>query len=427
MTHSISKPQEPAGTVDRPVDQSDPPMKAKRSPRRFLLPLGILAIAVGLATWYFLSRPKSGDLEFSGRIEGYETDVGTKASGRVEQVTVREGAEVKQGQLLARLDDDQVQAQLQGAQAKLRASQQQAENAKLQIGVLQSQIAEAQVRLQQSKGDASGRVSQAEAQVAAAEAQLAQAQAQVLQAQADRDLASADRDRYTQLVQQGAATQQRADQADASYRSTQAILQSQQSAVSAAQKQVSAAQGGLTQSRSTSFNPAINTAEIDRLKTQLQQAQVQLKSAQADINNAEANRKQISSQVNDLTIHSPIRGVVVTRSVEPGTVVSPGKVLLTVLDLNTVYMRAFVPEGDIGKVRVGQSARVYLDSAPDRALTAHVTAIDTEASFTPENIYFKSDRVQQVFGIKLAIENPNGFAKPGMPADGAIVLEKGQD
>jgi HlyD family secretion protein len=418
MTHSISTPQEPAGTADQPV-----PAKAKRSPRRILLPLGILAIVAGLATWYFLSRPKSSDLEFSGRIEGYETDVGTKASGRVEQVTVREGADVKQGQLLARLDDDQVQAQLQGAEAKLRAAQQQAENAKLQIGVLQSQITEAQVRLQQSQGDASGRVSQAEAQVAAAEAQLAQAQAQVLQAQADRDLARTDRDRYAQLVQQGAATQQRADQADASYRSAQAILQSRQSAVAAAQKQVNAAEGGLMQSRSTSFNPQINTAEIDRLNTQLRQAQVQLKSAQADINNAEANRKQILSQVNDLTIHSPIRGVVITRSVEPGTVVSPGKVLLTVLDLNTVYMRAFVPEGDIGKVRVGQSAKVYLDSAPDRALTAHVTAIDTEASFTPENIYFKSDRVQQVFGIKLAIDNPDGFAKPGMPADGAIGLE----
>jgi HlyD family secretion protein len=427
MTHSISKPQEPAEQVDRPADQPALPAKAKRSPRRILLPLGILAIVAGLAAWYFLSRPKSGDLEFSGRIEGYETDVGTKASGRVEQVTVREGAQVKQGQLLARLDDDQVQAQLQGAEAKLKAAQQQAENAKLQIGVLQSQITEAQVRLQQSKGDASGRVSQAEAQVAAAEAQLAQAQAQVLQAQADLDLAQADRDRYAQLVQQGAATQQRADQADASYRSTQAILQSRRSAVAAAQKQVNAAEGGLTQSRSTSFNPAINTAEIDRLNTQLRQAQVQLKSAQADINNAEATRKQILSQVNDLTINSPIHGVVITRSVEPGTVVSPGKVLLTVLDLNTVYLRAFVPEGEIGKVRVGQRAKVYLDSAPDRALTAHVTAIDTEASFTPENIYFKTDRVQQVFGMKLAIDNPNGFAKPGMPADGVIVLEKGQD
>ncbi|MBD3880638.1 efflux RND transporter periplasmic adaptor subunit [Phormidium tenue FACHB-886] len=414
MTPSVSTPQAPAG--ERP--------QAKRSLRRILLPLGIVAIGGGVAAWYFLSRPQTGDLEFSGRIEGYETDVGTKASGRIEEVTVREGAEVKQGQLLAKLDDEEVQAQLQGADARLRAARQQAENANLQISVLQSQITEAQVRLQQSQGDAAGRVSQAEAQVATAEAQLAQAQAQVVEAQSQLDLARVDRDRYAQLVQQGAATQQTADQADANYRAAAAILQSRQSAVTAAQKQINAAQGGLTQSRSTSLNPDINTAEIQRLNTQLRQAQTQLNAAQADIANAEAERKQIASQVSDLTINSPITGVVITRSVEPGTVVSPGTVLLTVLDLNTVYMRAFIPEGEIGQVRVGQPAKVYLDSAPDRPLEARVAAIDTEASFTPENIYFKNDRVQQVFGVRLAIESPGGFAKPGMPADGEIVLEK---
>jgi HlyD family secretion protein len=193
--------------------------------------------------------------------------------------------------------------------------------------------------------------------------------------------------------------------------------------VAAAQKQVTAAQGGLTQSQSTQLNPDINTAQINRLNTQIQQARVQLASAQADIANAEATRKQILSQVNDLTINSPIDGIVISRSVEPGTVVSAGKALLTVLDLNTVYMRGFIPEGEIGQVRVGQQAQVSLDSHPDRPLNAHVIAVDTEASFTPENIYFKEDRVQQVFGIKVAIDQPGGLAKPGMPADGEIVLQ----
>lgn len=95
---------------------------------------------------------------------------------------------------------------------------------------------------------------------------------------------------------------------------------------------------------------------------------------------------------------------------------------MSVLDLDTVYMRGFIPEGDIGRVRVGQTAEVYLDSDPDRPLRARVTAIDAEASFTPENIYFREDRVQQVFGVRLAIESPGGYAKPGMPADAEIVL-----
>jgi HlyD family secretion protein len=418
MTQSLSNPQEtdPQKTA---LDRTKP----KRSLRKILLPLGLVAIAAGTA-WYFLSRPADNDLQFSGRIEGYETDVGTKASGRVEEVTVREGAAVKKGQLLVKLDDDQVQAQLQGAEAKLKAAQQQAENAKLQINVLESQVTEMQYRLQQSQGDTSGRVSQAEAQVATAEAQLEQARAQVTEAQSQLDLATADRDRFTQLVQEGAATQQRSDQANAAYLSALATLHSRQSAVAAAQKQVTAAQGGLTQSQSTSFNPEINTTQINRFNTQIQQARAQLASAQADIANAEATRRQIRSQVGDLTINSPIDGTVISRSVEPGTVVSPGKVMLTILDMDTVYMRGFIPEEDVGRVRVGQKAQVVLDSDADRPLNARVIAIDTEASFTPENIYFKKDRVQQVFGLKVAIDQPGGLAKPGMPADGQILLEE---
>lgn len=393
--------------------------KAKHNPRKFL-PIALLLIGGGVAAWYWFSRPVTNGLRFSGRIEGYESDVGTKVAGRVEEVTVREGAAVKQGQLLARLDDDELRAELAGAEARIQAAKDQERNAQLQIAVLQSQIDEAQIRLKQSQGETSGRVSQAEAEVATAIAQLRQAEAQVTEAQAQLELARTDRDRFAQLVQEGAETQRRYDQAEASFRTAQATLKSRQAAVNAAQRQVNAAQGGLTQSQSSSLNPDINTAQINRLNTQLQQARAQLSAAQAEVRNAEATRKQIQAQLSNLTINSPINGIVTDRTVEPGTVVSAGKTLVSVLDLDTVYMRGFIPAGEIGLVRVGQPASVYLDSAPDRPLAARVAEIDAEASFTPENIYFRKDRVQQVFGVKLAIEQPEGFAKPGMPADGEI-------
>lgn len=118
--------------------------------------------------------------------------------------------------------------------------------------------------------------------------------------------------------------------------------------------------------------------------------------------------------------------MVLTRTSEPGEVVATGTTLMTLVNLDNVYLRGYLPEGEIGLVRVGQAAQVFLDSAPDKPLDATVTQIDSEASFTPENIYFQSDRVTQVFGLKLQIKNPNGFAKPGMPADGEIIRkEKG--
>jgi HlyD family secretion protein len=414
MAQSVSEPQaQPRGAFKR-----------GRIPRKALLLIpGIGLIAGGLAIWQLSPRAPATELMLSGRIEGYETEIGTKVAGRVEEVTVREGASVQVGQLLVQLDDAEIQAQVDGAEARLQAARQQAENARLQLSVLESQIAETQFRLQQSEGDTSGRVAQAEAEVAAAEAQLRQAEAQVTEAEAQLNLAQLERDRFAQLVQDGAIAQQRLDQAEATLQTTQALLTSRIATVEAAQRRVIAATGILTQSQTTRLNPDITLTQLDRLNTQREQAQAQLAAAQAEVANVAADRQRIQSQFNDLTITSPIAGVVTVRTVEPGVVVSPGRTLLSVLDLDTVYLRGFIPAGDIGRVRVGQAARVYLDSDPDRPLTANVTAIDAEASFTPENIYFREDRVQQVFGVRLAIDHPAGFAKPGMPADGEIVLE----
>jgi len=114
---------------------------------------------------------------------------------------------------------------------------------------------------------------------------------------------------------------------------------------------------------------------------------------------------------------------VLVRTAEPGEVLAAGTPVVTLLNLEKVYLRGFVPEGEIGRVRIGQPARVFLDSDPTRPIDAFVMRIDPEAMFTPENTYFQSDRVQQVFGLKLGLRSGFGYAKPGMPADGQILVE----
>jgi HlyD family secretion protein len=93
------------------------------------------------------------------------------------------------------------------------------------------------------------------------------------------------------------------------------------------------------------------------------------------------------------------------------------------VDLTKLYLRGFVPEGGVGKVKVGQRAEVFLDSNPNQAVPAQVIRVDPEVMFTPENTYFKSDRVKQVMGVKLGLLGAFGYAKPGMPADGRINLQ----
>src|SRR5205085_7972368 len=105
---------------------------------------------------------------------------------------------------------------------------------------------------------------------------------------------------------------------------------------------------------------------------------------------------------------------------EPGEVVQAGTAIVTLLDLTKVYLRGFVPEGQIGRAKVGQRARVYLDSNPNQPVDASVSRIDPQATFTPENTYFRDDRVKQVVGVKLQLHGAFASAKPGLPADGEI-------
>jgi len=412
-THEDSEPRQPQA----PVATS-----GLKSKLKIILPLVLLVVAAGVGSRYWLTRPDDSVIELSGRIEGYETNLGAKRGGRIAEVTVREGDRVTAGQVIARLDSAEVQARLAGTQARVAAAQQQVSQAELQISVLESQIQEAQLARQQSQGDATGRVNQSAAAVAAAQAQLAEAQARGQEAQSVLALARSDRDRFAQLVSQGAIPQQQFDQAQTQFETAQEILAARQSAVAAAQQQVRVAQGTLTQAQTTELNPDIRTAQLNRLQTQQEQARAQLAAAQANLREAQATEAEITAQLSDLDITSPIGGVVLTRTVEPGEVIAAGTTLLTVIDLTEVYLRGFVPGGDLGKIRVGQPAHVFLDSAPETPLAAEVSAVDAEASFTPENIYFREDRVTQVFGLKLAIANPDGFAKPGMPADGEILL-----
>jgi HlyD family secretion protein len=231
---------------------------------------------------------------------------------------------------------------------------------------------DAQVRAREEA--ATAMVRQGEARLAAAEAQLAQAEASHAQARWDRDA-------FAELFRRELVAEQQARQAENSEKT-------QAAAVMAATRQVTAAE-----------------ADLDRMRAQLAEAR--------------ADR-------NDLRVVAPFDGTVATRTAEPGEVVNAGTPVITLIDLSRVYLRGFVPEGQIGRVRVGQPARVYLDSAPTKPIDAVVMRIDPQATFTPENTYFREERVKQVVGLKLLLRGAVGFAKPGMPADGEVLVEGSQ-
>jgi HlyD family secretion protein len=192
--------------------------------------------------------------------------------------------------------------------------------------------------------------------------------------------------------------------------------------VAAAKRRVEAERGALKVAKASLANPDIREAEMAAVLRQIAQQQAVVASASAKAKQAHAQLREAEANRQDLIVTAPFSGTITTRAAEPGEVVTAGTAIVTLVDLSKVYLRGFVPEGQIGKVKVGQPARVYLDSNPDQPIIAYVSRVDPEATFTPENTYFQDERVKQVVGIKLQLKGATGFAKPGMPADGEILI-----
>jgi len=379
-----------------------------------LLFLAILAGAIFIVWRLFFasSGPPPNVITLSGRIEGDVSTVAAKLSGRILEVRVREGDTVNAGDVIAVLDDEQIRARESQAQAAVSDAEAKAEAARAQIAVLQEQVRQSELLTEQARTDAQGRVRQAESEVVAAEAELAKQEA------AHR-IAAFDREAYTRLAATGAVSERKGREAT----STE---EQQTAAVAAARKRVESARGALLVAKASLMNPSIRASQAGANRKQIAAQQKEVASANAKLEQARAQLSEAAANRKDLNITAPFNGTVATRTAEPGEVVAAGTAIVTMLDLSKVYLRGFVPEGDIGKVKLDQPARVYLDSSPNQPIDAYVSRIDPEATFTPENTYFRDERVKQVVGVKLQLKAAVGFAKPGMPADGEILVQGNQ-
>jgi HlyD family secretion protein len=382
--------------------------------RRFIRILVIAAILAvgGILIWReFFAAPKIPDsiVVLSGRVEGDDSAIAPKTTGRILELRVREGDTVKAGDIIAILDDEQVRARENQARAVLTEAEAKERSASDQIAVLREQMSQNQLQTDQSRIDAGGRVRQAEADLAAAEADLAQQQAAY-------QIAAFNKEAYGKLAKSGAVSEQQGLQ----YAAT---ADQQAAAVTAAKRRVESSQGALTTARANLDNPGIRKSQVDLVGKQITEQSAEMANARATTEQARAELAEAEANRADLIVKAPFDGTVATRAAEPGEVVVAGTALITLIDLSKVYLRGFVPEGEIGKVKVGQSARIYLDSNPKQPVDAYVSRIDPQATFTPENTYFRDDRVKQVVGLKLQLKSGIGFAKPGMPADGEILVQ----
>jgi HlyD family secretion protein len=276
----------------------------------------------------------------NGRIEAIEIDVSTKIPGRIREILVNEGDFVTAGQVLARMDTDQLEAQRRQAAAQLH-------------------------RAVVSIDTAKSLVTQREAERTAAVAVLAQREAQL-------DAAARKRARSEQLILTSAVSQQVLDDDRANDEGAKA-------AVAAARAQIAASE-----------------AAINASKAQVIDAGAAVDAAQAAI-------ESITVDINDSILKSPRDGRVQYRVTQPGEVLSAGGRVLNLVDLGDVYMTFFLPTAQAGRVAIGTDVRLILDAAPQYVILAKATFVADVAQFTPKTVETEEERLKLMFRIKAHI------------------------
>jgi len=213
---------------------------------------------------------------------------------------------------------------------------------------------------------------------------VAQAQEALTQARQALQTAQSDADRTARLFSAGAATPKERDD---------------------------------TQARLTTARAAAAAAEQALRKLQNLARPEDLKAAGARVSQAEYTVRLLQKNVQDCTVTSPINGTVTEKLAEAGELAAPGTGLYVVSDLSRVKLTIYVPEADLGSLRVGQKARIRIDTFPGRDFAGTVTWISQAAEFTPRDIQTRDERVKLVFAVRIEMPNPDGVFKPGMPAD----------
>ncbi len=349
----------------------------------------LFVIIVGTAAfvgWWFYGREMplpDGLIQANGRIEGDHYIVAGKASGRIMKLGAREGDSVKKGQVMAQLDDDQVSAGVAQAKAGLEAFRRRFSTAQTKLEILKKDVP---LKIDTAKADVS------------------HARAQLVAAKADARQAGRDAGRMKTLLKEGAVEKQRSEKADLAWTIKRSALITAREVLKQAQKRL---------------------AETELGWVQIKAMEDEVKGYKARVAQAEAALTEARSLLDDLTIHAPATGVITTRIVNSGEVVAAGSPMFDIVDLDRLYLKVYIPEKVIGKVRLGLSARIYTDAFPDKPFPAKIRYIASQAEFTPKEVQTPDERVKLVYAVRLYLDsNPEHCLTPGLPADAVIRWKK---
>jgi HlyD family secretion protein len=394
-------------------------------PPRIVLVAGAAALvtALSLAGWsWWRSRLDTGGvLQASGRIEVTEVNVSSKVTGRVAALRVDEGADVTAGQLIAELEGEELEAQLRQAKAALQSAEARQVQARITLEVEPTTI-----RTQIRQADENLRAAEERLRMLKAgfrTQEVEEGRANLRQAQARLEIARLTRDRFRDLLADGAVAKQDLDRAESDFQAAEAAVRAASQRLNMLEEGSRAEDIGMAQAERDRAAAALEAARVNAASLDLRQQDVRV--AEAAVREAQANVRRLETQVTELKVLAPLDATVLTKAVEAGEVVAAGKPLVLLGDLDHPWIKIYVPETQLGKVGLGATARILVDSFPNQPFQGTVSWISDQAEFTPKNVQTAEERVNLVYAVKITIKNAERKLKAGMPADAELILDPG--
>ncbi|MGB7283885.1 MAG: efflux RND transporter periplasmic adaptor subunit [Candidatus Acidiferrum sp.] len=355
-----------------------------------ILTVGVLGGTAAYATWFH----RDTSLHGSGTVEARDIRVGSEVGGRIDKVLVSEGDIVHPGQIMIVFDDKELLASLD----QTRAAAEKAER-----GYRKEDVDEARAAAAQARADYELRASGYRKE------DVDSAEADVQRAAADEVRTRLDFQRYDALAKMDLVSKQQRDTAEADWKMALAQQQS-------------------LQHKLTELKRGYRPEEIASAKANYEEKLATLEKYERgnrpeDVEAAKAAYAYDQARFRERQVVAPSEATVEVLDVRPGDLIAPNTPVATLLEKDQIYVRIYIPETEYGRIRLGEKAKVRVDSFPNKVFEGVVEQINQQAEFLPRNVETRNERVHEVFGVKIRINDPEGRVLAGMAAD--VTLKAG--
>jgi HlyD family secretion protein len=322
---------------------------------------------------------------------------------------VDEGDRVRVGQPIAKLEARDILEEVALRRAEVEAAR--AQLTELERGFRPEEVAQAEAVVERARAHL------AELLAGSRPQEIEAAEASLRRARAELERWRSDHERQRQLFQRGVISAREYESVLAAYRVAEAQVRE-------AEERVKLVREGPRKEQIAQARAALKEAQERLAMLREGPRKETIEAARARLEGAKAALAASETRLSYTTVTSPLNGIVLSKNVEPGEYVAPGTPVVTIGDLENIWLRAYIDEPDLGKVKLGQRVRIRTDTYPEKRYEGRISFISSQAEFTPKNVQTERERVKLVYRIKVDVPNPTMELKPGMPADGEIVLNE---